>query len=517
MKSTNKYILTANTIKKALIILFNSFCLFGYATALPAQNCNCTISQVQKNMVASCNLTIGTVVTVNSVSTLQNAIIQANSDGGNMTILIADGTYQIASTSSYPYITASNVVFRSLSGNRDLVVLQGGGMKDVSPDTEDGFNIVGNNVTIADLTIKDVGNHGIQVSGHNLYVHNVRIQNTYQQMIKGATVASSIDSAIVQCSLLEYTAGIGPNYYIGGLDIHKGINWIVRDNVFKNIISPSGSVAEHAVHFWDNASNNIVERNQIINCDRGIGFGLGDSNPNSGNNGGIIRNNMIYNVGSGLFNDVGIGLETSPNTKVYNNTVYINYANAIEYRFTPTNGVDIKNNLTNKLIASRDGGQATLATNITNAQAGWFVNLNGGDLHLASSISSVVDQGTNLSPDVADDIDKTPRPGAGFDIGAHELIVSGIESGIISPIVKIFPNPNDGKFTIQMDNVKWLMANGNSSTIEIYNLFGEKIFVGIKLNQQIGNEVDLSKLPKGIYFVKMYDEGKIHTEKIMIQ
>jgi len=158
---------------------------------------------------------------------------------------------------------------------------------------------------------------------------------------------------------------VGPQFYIGGLDIHEGSNWIVNDNVFKNIASPSGSLAEHAVHFWDFSANNSVERNIIINCDRGIGFGLGTS-PNIG---GINRNNTLYNDGSGLFNDVGISLETSPGTKVYNNTIYIDYPNAIEYRYTSTNNVEITNNLCNKLITSRNGDQATLTTNLTTAQS----------------------------------------------------------------------------------------------------------------------------------------------------
>jgi hypothetical protein len=469
-----------------------------------SQNCSCSVNEVESNNVMSCNVTIGIIDTVYTVPELQSAISQANSSGGNMTILIEDGDYQVASTSSFPYITGSNIVIRSLQGNRDNVIIRGGGNVPTG-STEDGFLIAGDNVTIADLTIREVGNHGIQVSGHNLYVHNVRIQDTYEQMIKGSTSGTTIDSAVVQCSLFEYTNGIGPNWYIGGLDIHKGNEWIVRDNVFKDITSPNNSAAEHAVHFWDNSINNLVERNIIYNCDRGIGFGLG--NTGLQNQGGTIRNNIIYNDGLGQYDDVGIGLEKSPDSKVYNNTVYIDYFNAIEYRFTGTTNVDIINNLTNKIIASRNGGTGNLQTNFQNAQASWFVDYMSGNLRLATSIEEVFDKGTDLPIDVIDDIDQNVRPlNNETDIGAHEHLITGL--GADQNSVDIFSDP--------VNNIYTLTGNLDLYSIHILDISGN-IVQTVSPTGYVTN-IDLTSLPSSFYFIRITNNlnGLISVQKIIV-
>jgi hypothetical protein len=486
--------------------------LFSSVLTINAQLCSCTIQEVEQNKVTPCNVTIGKTVTVSTTSEIRNAINQANATGGNITILIADGSYQIASSTSYPYITGNNIVIRSLSGKRDQVILSGGGMKPTS-STENVLGIAGNHITIADLTIQDCGNHGIQVSGHHLMVHNVHFKNTYEQMLKGATDANYIDSAIVQCSLFEYPSGIGPNYYIGGLDIHKGTHWTVRDNMFKNIKSPSGSIAEHAIHFWNQSSDNLIERNWIINCDRGIGFGLG----NSPSQGGLIRNNMIYNDGGGNFSDVGIALENSPNTKVYNNTIFVAYQNAIEYRFSGTTNVDIKNNLTNKSIRSRDGATGTVSNNLSNAQSNWFVNTSQGDLHLATSLSNVVDQGIDLMPYITDDIDQNKRPqGISADIGADEYVIkTNQEDLIFSPVVvQVIPNPShSGIFKLVSSNTLY----DESYTLSMYSLFGNLLFeTNIVLNQN-SIELNLSTFPKACYILKLENYNTVISRKLIIQ
>jgi hypothetical protein len=76
--------------------------------------------------------------------------------------------------------------------------------------------------------------------------------------------------------------------------------------------------------------------------------------------------------------------------------------------------------------------------------------------------------------------------------------------------IQIFPNPSNGKFIIETK----IMRNVE---IEIYNMLAEKIFTITHFKQQISNEIDLSVSPKGIYFVKINDGGKVYTEKIVIE
>jgi hypothetical protein len=74
--------------------------------------------------------------------------------------------------------------------------------------------------------------------------------------------------------------------------------------------------------------------------------------------------------------------------------------------------------------------------------------------------------------------------------------------------VHISPNPTLGKIQINVPGLNVLQ-------LEIYNLLGERIF------SQAGNltkaGIDLSGHPQGIYFVKVYSEGKSYTKKVVKQ
>lgn len=368
------------------------------------------------------------VVTVTTVAELAAAVNQANSQGGSMTIRLADGTYTLNDTL---YINAPNVILTSVSGIRENVIIEGDAMSG-SANVGNVLRIAAANVQIANLTLQKSRWHLIQVAGETNADHfvasNVIFRDAYEQMLKvsynPADTITSADHGLVENSLFEYTAGIGPQYYIGGIDAHQAHNWIVRNNTFKDIASPDTAVAEHAVHFWSNSSGTIVENNVIIDSDRGIGFGL---TAGRGHSGGIIRNNMIYHSDNAdPFADTGIALWHSHGTLVYNNTVYLahNFPWAIEYRFPETINISIVNNLTNKPVQKRDGATGTIENNVTTAESGWFANVIQGDLHLVDNLSTrthVIDQGVSLA-EVTADIDGDSRPqGSAYDIGADEV------------------------------------------------------------------------------------------------
>ena len=369
-----------------------------------------------------------TTVNVSTAAELQSAVAAANSAGGNRIISLADGTYTMSDTI---YVNAPGVTIKSASGNRANVIIQGDAMS-ATAKVQNLIRAAGNNFTIQDVTLQKCGWHLLQVVGElnadNARISNVIFRDAYQQLLKVSIDQSNYnltsDNGIIENSLFEYTAGIGPEYYIGGIDVHGGKNWVVRNNTFKSIASPDTSFAEFAIHLWNQSADALVENNVIVNCDRAIGFGL----DNRGNTGGIIRNNMIYHANNGApFADVAIYLENSPGTQIYNNSIYTehSYPRSIEYRFAATSGVLIVNNLVNRPVGSRDGGTGTVGSNNESAQASWFVNRAAGNLHLASAVAGVVDSGRSVSG-LQTDIDGDARPqGSGIDIGADEWTTGG--------------------------------------------------------------------------------------------
>ena len=85
-----------------------------------------------------------------------------------------------------------------------------------------------------------------------------------------------------------------------------------------------------------------------------------------------------------------------------------------------------------------------------------------------------------------------------------------------SDIVKVFPNPASGIFSFVLENTIPLKPESDGYRIEIYNVVGEKIYHKHLYSGK--TEINLSREAKGIYFYKIFSEGKfISGGKLIVQ
>jgi hypothetical protein len=353
------------------------------------------------------------------------------------TILLADGTYRLRSTLN---VSTPGLTIRSRSGRPASVVLDG------NYATGDLVAVSAGGVTIAELTLTRASYHLVHAVPRNatirgLRLYRLRLVDGAQQFVKinpNAARSAFVDRGRVECSSFLLTdrgrRHVPSDFlpcYTGGIDAHGARGWIVRLNRFTDIRCGRG-LAEHAVHFWTGSRDTLVERNTIVDCARGIGFGLGERTewarryPDTsgagyvGHYGGIIRNNVVVARRPGM--DTGIGLEQASGARVYHNTVYANsratgYFSSLDYRF-PNTRADIRNNLVTRLTA-RDGGRARLARNVESVPAGWFRNPARFDFHLRPRAAGAIDRGVRVGA-AGLDIDGTPHAVGPPDLGADE-------------------------------------------------------------------------------------------------
>ncbi len=376
-------------------------------------------------------------------SNLRDTIAAASS---GTTILLEDGLYDLScgDTNCRLVFNTPGITLRSVSGNSDAVIL------DADYGTNELISIYASDIVIADLSLMRAYDHPIHITGpgapvSGILIHNVHIIDPGQQGIKLNPDASGLgttEDSTIECSEIELTdqgrSHIRDNCYTGGIDGHQTSNLLVRFNRIEGFWCDDG-LSEHGIHLWRAASGTIVEGNTILDCARGIGFGLGYGTSN-GHSGGIIRNNFIAAADSGLSSspdgfDNGISLESASNAQIYHNTVVSTFAprsSSIEYRWNLTTAT-ISNNLTTHSILARDGATAGLTGNNSAADTSWFFDPSAGDLHIKASNLPPVDAGTALGAGLADrdfdDLDRDAEPDVGADEFGYPIFLDDFESG----------------------------------------------------------------------------------------
>lgn len=365
------------------------------------------------------------------VATVDELLAAAERVGPGGTILLADGHYRL------PRVIVlqgkRNISLRGASGDPTKVVLTGRGWESQGPG--DDLVHVGRceGVTIADLTFADCRSYGIKVEAENapkdIHVYHCRFQDIGVRAIKGSAgqdpniraVKGSVRYCYFENTKVPPADWLFGGDYIAAIDMMAIEDWTFSDNVFRNIRGRNGG-GRAALFLWVRSRRVVVERNVIVNCDRGVAFGNpGQSTANLAGEPlvyvaeGIIRNNFIAGGP-----DCGIELWHADWIQVLHNTIWRpeqNWSRGIRVG-TGTAHTEIVNNLVHGEIRF-DGGEAKVAHNRNGRLEGWFVDPSSGNLALTEKATGAIDKGAPR-PDVPEDIRGRARVGLP-DLGAWEF------------------------------------------------------------------------------------------------
>jgi hypothetical protein len=317
---------------------------------------------------------------------------------------------------SYVHIVNNGIALRGATGNRGDVVLDFGGM--VSGHF--GILVDGDDVTIANLTIRNAHDHGVSIQGRDRpLLYNLHILDIRDQLVKVNPAGNGSEDGVLACSRLEYTTS-EPDSYTNGISAHNAHRWVVRDNEWYRIRTSDDTPAP-TILFWSGSTDTVVERNLLVDCYQGIAFGNA-SHTGIDHTGGVVRNNVIY---ASEPHDVVVEMVHAQDWLVAHNTaLLLNPAPGLtwgmEARYPDSQGT-FAYNLTNMSIwRNRDGANGAVVGNVTTANTSWFVDAASADLHLLGTATGAIDQALALA-EVGDDMDGDSRPiGGAPDVGADE-------------------------------------------------------------------------------------------------
>jgi hypothetical protein len=402
------------------------------AAVLPATSC------------AAFAASTGTLVDVDA--TMSDALPGLVRDAApGTTFRLADGTYTMTGDEAARRIQvrATGITIRSASGNAAAVVIDG------EYTTAEVIGVYASDFTLAEVTVTHAVDHcvhvtppdgGPDVTGAHFYgVHFADCGEQFLKVNPGGARDAFVDDGLVECSTFTMTDAGRPHVertpggcYTGGIDAHSARGWIVRQNVFRDIYCAGEGLAEHAIHFWVGSRDTVVERNVILDCARGIGFGLVETGvtrdyPDDpfpglfvGHFGGIIRNNVI--VATIPYYDTGIELDQARGAVVLHNTILetdtaTGRYSSIDARFENTD-VTIVNNLVRRLTV-RDLAVTASDHNLEDVPLDYVVDAAGGDAHLTASAAMAIDQGVSRGESGLD-IDGEAHDHGAPDLGADE-------------------------------------------------------------------------------------------------
>lgn len=287
--------------------------------------------------------------------------------------------------------------------------------------------------------------HAFHVVGkaHSIVLRNNRIYDFNAPLKANGIEINGIhywpDNGLVENNTVYNTRPRETNNPVTLLNMNSVNNWVVRGNLIADFSKGNGDHTSYGAFMKGNGSNGVFERNLVI-CEMnlpadigmriGLSFGGGGTGKEFCRNKdctnehtkGTMRNNIIMNCS----HDVGIYLNKSSLTAVYNNLIFNSLG--IDVRFDSSSAI-IANNIISGRIKERDGGVVVLNKNnlidvdcIGNSGKfsncdfmDWFKDIKKIDLNLLQG-ESLLNKGTeNL--ELKDDFCGNPVNPSSLDIG----------------------------------------------------------------------------------------------------
>ena len=372
-----------------------------------------------------------------SVQTVAQLLTELDRASPGSEIVLADGLYRLAGRRMIvdrAGTANSPIVVRAQNQNGAVIETNGG---------ESAFQVEQPYWIFDGLHIKvtngSVHGYKLQGNGQHITIRNGKIEldSPAEGGIKGAGGANAPqpDYALIENNEIWFTSPTRNNN-CEGIDAVAVKGWIIRKNHIHDIQKSSQGFdgIGWGVFTKGNSQDTIIEENLIHDSFVSISLGGGgtgsqffrDGDTRYEEQNGIIRNNIVMNSG-----DVAVYLNKASNARIYNNTFFNSFTtcgagcSSIDVRFGGSSA-DIRNNILDKPINDRDGGQHTASTNLFLASptdGSWFVDVSNRDFHLKAN-TPPIDAAETLAL-VTQDFYGVLRPqGSAFDIGAAEFEIT---------------------------------------------------------------------------------------------
>ena len=172
---------------------------------------------------------------------------------------------------------------------------------------------------------------------------------------------------------------------------------------------------------------------------------------------------------------------------------------------------DVKDNVAVETIVGSVSGTdidnlETLSYSIPVSVTAFAIDVATGEITVADQ--TVLEQLSGTTEDVTITLSDGENS---MDVTCSITVINttGIHNLEIDNAFKVYPNPNNGIFTIEVNE------SIHEGTISVINMLGAIVYQTECYNME--KTIDVSNFGKGIFFVKIESEGKTHTKKIIVK